>query len=381
MKTNQIVANLFRILLALYLITGIAIALMAQEEKDEKKGQIHVVRIIDGDETVLDTVIDLRSDMPLHEALRDMDLDIEFEWEGMEDLDEKLAEVEEKMKNMQVKMICLDSIMKQEEITAIVTSEMDELGEKLKSMELWLEDSLKSLQSRLEILHEEEGLRELESLTDNIEIITDDEGGEKTVIITHSDDGGGGIKKKVRIIAGGTAAWVDEDHEHLLIDEDGEKDIVIVSGGKKDRIIVKKDSLSEDGNMEVIVSVSEDGEGCMKKTRIVIKGIDNDEVEKLNKKGMDLPSPGVSGTPELEELTFYPNPGDGNFILHFEGRPGEEVKVTIFDISGREVYSRKVSDFNGKFHEQIDISGEETGAYILKIVQRKDIVTRKIILE
>lgn len=81
------------------------------------------------------------------------------------------------------------------------------------------------------------------------------------------------------------------------------------------------------------------------------------------------------------QLNYYPNPNNGKFNLKFMLDQKEEVTVKVIDILGNEVYKEKLLDFNGTYDNQIDLTGKEKGIYILQIIQRRKVLTRKILIE
>jgi hypothetical protein len=84
---------------------------------------------------------------------------------------------------------------------------------------------------------------------------------------------------------------------------------------------------------------------------------------------------------ELENLVFYPNPGDGKFSLRFNSESKTPVNIDIMNAEGKKIYSEKVQDFNGSYQKEIDITGAGSGVYFLTIQQGKKQVSRKVILK
>lgn len=81
-----------------------------------------------------------------------------------------------------------------------------------------------------------------------------------------------------------------------------------------------------------------------------------------------------------EDIIIYPNPTQGEFTIDYN-KPGEQtVKLKIFNTVGGCVYSQSHSDFNNHLHDLIDISREAKGIYILEIVGKKSIYTKKLVL-
>jgi len=83
---------------------------------------------------------------------------------------------------------------------------------------------------------------------------------------------------------------------------------------------------------------------------------------------------------KVESLSFEPNPSNGLFTLKFSLITTDKIQIKIFDINGKEVYSETLKDFNGSYARDIDISANGPGTYILKIIQSKKSVSKKIVV-
>lgn len=83
----------------------------------------------------------------------------------------------------------------------------------------------------------------------------------------------------------------------------------------------------------------------------------------------------------LRNLRFYPNPGKGRFDLSFFSEKKGNIEIMIFDSKGKVLYKQMLSDFSGEYSDQIDITAEGKGNYLLRISQGDKSVTKKIIVE
>ncbi len=113
------------------------------------------------------------------------------------------------------------------------------------------------------------------------------------------------------------------------------------------------------------------------------------------KKGGDKPpvteetvvrDPIVSTTPEfdyslnLENFTTFPNPTDGKFHVQFEA-DAKPITVSVFDVTGKEIYRDNVKNFDGYYNKEIDLRGMSTGTLILSIAQDGKRYSEQIILQ
>ncbi len=79
-----------------------------------------------------------------------------------------------------------------------------------------------------------------------------------------------------------------------------------------------------------------------------------------------------------EIINLYPNPNDGHFSIKFiNPLQNEKSEVVITDLAGKQVYNGLVS--KEEIIKQIDLSYIKSGIYILMIIYKEILVTKKII--
>ena len=83
---------------------------------------------------------------------------------------------------------------------------------------------------------------------------------------------------------------------------------------------------------------------------------------------------------ELSNLSLFPNPNKGDFTLSFDSTSGDNIKIDVYDISGRIVQS-KVYGKTNKFNENIRLNGIQSGMYLLNVSDGLRRSTKKIIIE
>lgn len=127
-------------------------------------------------------------------------------------------------------------------------------------------------------------------------------------------------------------------------------------------VIIEKDKSnnSDSAKIKVIISEVEDTE-----TKVLEE---SENAPKANLKSL-----------ELEELSFFPNPSDGNVQLSFRGEEND-YNVRITDLSGQEIYRGKTGRVS-EFQTKIDISDNPDGVYLLQIYSDSQILNRKIIVK
>lgn len=113
---------------------------------------------------------------------------------------------------------------------------------------------------------------------------------------------------------------------------------------------------------------------------IMITDLDTDDEEKLNTYSPNAKL-SIIDKAELGDLEFFPNPSKGIFNLKFDSEEAADTKINIYDISGKEIYTKSLDNFEGTFDEDIDISNSEGGTYILEIVKDNKRYNKKVIIE
>jgi len=83
---------------------------------------------------------------------------------------------------------------------------------------------------------------------------------------------------------------------------------------------------------------------------------------------------------ELEALSIYPNPNNGEFNVQFNSTSGEAVAINVYDIRGRSIYSQNFDNV-GTFNEAIKLNNAQSGVYLLTIIDGTKKVTKKIIVD
>ena len=79
-----------------------------------------------------------------------------------------------------------------------------------------------------------------------------------------------------------------------------------------------------------------------------------------------------------EIINLYPNPNDGHFSIKFiNPLQSEKSEIIITDLAGKQVYNGLVS--KEEIIKQIDLSYIKSGIYILMIIYKEILVTKKII--
>lgn len=82
----------------------------------------------------------------------------------------------------------------------------------------------------------------------------------------------------------------------------------------------------------------------------------------------------------FKEMKIYPNPSTGIVRLEMESESYGEMTVAVYNQSGKEILNKKFVKATSGFSDQVDLSGQALGSYLMKIRLGDNTVTNQIIL-
>lgn len=80
----------------------------------------------------------------------------------------------------------------------------------------------------------------------------------------------------------------------------------------------------------------------------------------------------------ISDLSVYPNPNAGNFTVSFEAFAGDDVKILVSDISGKQVQVENLSQFEGSHN--IDLSKQAAGMYLVHVISGNRQAVAKVMI-
>jgi hypothetical protein len=214
------------------------------------------------------------------------------------------------------------------------------------------------------------------------------EGGEHHEIKVWTDEDG--VKHMTKngkeVELGEGNSWTDEDGTDFTIKKSA-GNIMILSGDELHEIKSDDEATfdfkfsTDDGEHNVIMFKSSDGDGSNLETisikvvehiKLHLKEVEENEFSSIA--GIDAKSL------KMDELNYYPNPNEGKFTLQFKAdkRP-TEIKIT--SLEGKEIYAETLSNFEGTYQNEIDLSSQKRGIYLLQIIQGNKATNKKIVIE
>ncbi len=83
---------------------------------------------------------------------------------------------------------------------------------------------------------------------------------------------------------------------------------------------------------------------------------------------------------ELRAFNLAPNPSNGQLNLRFEAAAAPTT-IRITDLSGRELFSQQLNDFDGHYQSTIDLSSAARGTVLLLVQQGDKVYSEKVVLQ
>lgn len=83
---------------------------------------------------------------------------------------------------------------------------------------------------------------------------------------------------------------------------------------------------------------------------------------------------------QINDLVVYPNPNNGNFNIQFTSNSGNEIKVNVHDIRGREIFNKSYTN-NGLFNESLQLSSVQSGVYLVTVQDGARKEVKKIVVQ
>ncbi|WP_395063323.1 reprolysin-like metallopeptidase [Flavobacterium sp.] len=82
----------------------------------------------------------------------------------------------------------------------------------------------------------------------------------------------------------------------------------------------------------------------------------------------------------MQDFSLYPNPTAGNFTISFTSSSSDPVKVSVYDMRGREIFESLYKN-SGVFSENINLEGVQTGVYLVAITSGDKKIVKRIIVK
>jgi hypothetical protein len=89
---------------------------------------------------------------------------------------------------------------------------------------------------------------------------------------------------------------------------------------------------------------------------------------------------GINEMAQLERsLEVYPNPTTDNIQLSFNTDYNTDVEIIVYDVTGRQVMNKSVTDHVGTYQQQIELGDAPEGIYNIKLITDEGVAYRKVV--
>ena len=82
----------------------------------------------------------------------------------------------------------------------------------------------------------------------------------------------------------------------------------------------------------------------------------------------------------FQDFSLFPNPNKGNFNVKFTTISNEDIKITIFDVRGREIFKNSYTN-TSSFNQNINLENVQAGIYLVSVNDGNKKVIKKIVIE
>lgn len=84
--------------------------------------------------------------------------------------------------------------------------------------------------------------------------------------------------------------------------------------------------------------------------------------------------------PSAPNVMLFPNPSNTVVNIVYEGNAAP-LTVTVTNLDGKALYNQTVSQFDGQYNQQIDVSDFPAGLYLISFVQDDGITTKQLVVQ
>jgi len=81
---------------------------------------------------------------------------------------------------------------------------------------------------------------------------------------------------------------------------------------------------------------------------------------------------------KVQDFKASPNPSKGLFNLSFRAE-GKATNIEVYNMAGQRVYQQSLTNFDGTYNGQLDLSKEPKGEYLLRITQGSEQYSQKVL--
>jgi hypothetical protein len=83
----------------------------------------------------------------------------------------------------------------------------------------------------------------------------------------------------------------------------------------------------------------------------------------------------------VSDLNVYPNPSRDVFNISFSSDELQSISIRVVNVIGEEIFKEELTDFDGTYTHELDMSKKSKGVYFLEISSEKGTLNSKMILQ
>lgn len=107
--------------------------------------------------------------------------------------------------------------------------------------------------------------------------------------------------------------------------------------------------------------------------------ITEEEAEDMEEKyNVEMP---IVNDLKIQQLNIFPNPNNGLFNLTFNLPQKEKTIIRVYSSNAQIVYEKELTNFQGFFEEQINITNRPSGNYFLMIQQADQSISKRVVVQ
>ncbi len=89
---------------------------------------------------------------------------------------------------------------------------------------------------------------------------------------------------------------------------------------------------------------------------------------------------GTNSVNQLSNFSVYPNPNNGNFTVQFNSNTGNDIKIGVHDMRGRQIFDKTYTN-SGAFNQNIQLNNLQSGVYLVSVQDGDTKEVKRIIIE
>ena len=82
-----------------------------------------------------------------------------------------------------------------------------------------------------------------------------------------------------------------------------------------------------------------------------------------------------------DAISLYPNPVSDELFIRFDGTPGDNLTMEVYNVQGQKVHSASLVNVTQYDQRSIDVSQLDKGMYIIRFISDKGYASKQFIVK